>query len=98
MFKKFINMTYLFFLFFFPLDEIGIKPSSSSVLLVVAYSEFSNYYTSDSGILRDNTMADKLMYIPMITHRKDTQLDEPTNKNSMKFPKVVNLTNKKTLL
>ena len=30
--------------------------------------------------------------------RLDTQLNEPTNQNSKKFPKVVKPTNKKTLL
>ena len=54
-------------------------------------------------------MADKLKYIlnddiqnyPFcIIHlrlkRLDTQLNEPTNQNSLKIPKVVNPTNKKT--
>ena len=58
-------------------------------------------------------MADKLMQIPspMNTHkiassvdynlclkRLDTQLNGPTNQNSIKVPKVVKQTNKKMLL
>ena len=58
-------------------------------------------------------MANKLMYIvyPMLIHkitpsleynhwfkRLDTQLNELTNQNSIKVPKVIKPTNKKTLL
>ena len=56
-------------------------------------------------------MADKLMYIPnddtqitpfvnynKLFKRLDTKLNEPTNQNLIKFPKVVNPTNKITLL
>ena len=58
-------------------------------------------------------MTDKLMYIPTpmtkhkvtpsLDHNKwkkrfDTHLNEPTNQNSRKVPKVVKPTNKKTLL
>ena len=56
----------------------------------------------------DKTKADKLMYIPnpdtQITmsvdcnwrlKRLDTQLYEPTNQNSLKFPKVIKPMNKK---
>ena len=56
-------------------------------------------------------MADKLIYIPYkdtqfkpSVHynywlkRLDTQLNKPTNENSLKVPKVDNPTNKKTLL
>ena len=57
----------------------------------------------------DKTMADKLMYTPvdaiqnysfyrLVVKRLDTQLNESTNKNSLKFPKVVRPTNKKKLL
>ena len=52
-------------------------------------------------------MADKLMYIPNDGKKNytycrfklvvDTQLNEPTNQNSMKVPKVVKSTNKKML-
>ena len=54
-------------------------------------------------------MADKLMYVPnddkqiapfvyynQWLKRLDTQLNEPNNQNSIKFPKVVETTNKKT--
>ncbi len=54
-------------------------------------------------------MADKLMYItndeykitPSVDYNKwikrlDTQLNEPTNQNAIKDPKVVKQTNKKT--
>ena len=64
-------------------------------------------FTIKTGILRDKTIADKLMYIPS----NDTQnypfcrlqlvvetFNEPTNQNSIKVPKVIKLTNKKTLL
>ena len=47
-------------------------------------------------------MADKLMFIKITPvdytqwlKRLDTQLNEPTNQNSIKVPKVVKLTNKK---
>ena len=46
-------------------------------------------------------MSDKLMYIPNNDTQNnpfcslDTQLDEPTNKNSINVPKVVMLTNTK---
>ena len=56
-------------------------------------------------------MSDKLMYIPFDDTQNyslckfqlkietfDTQLNEPTNQNSMKDPKVVRPTNKKTLI
>ena len=55
-------------------------------------------------------MANKLMYIPndyeittfvdnrQFFKRLDTQLNEPTNPNSLKVPKIVRPTNKKTLL
>ena len=56
-------------------------------------------------------MADKLMYIligdtqnypfcrlQLVGETLDTQLNEPTNHNSVKVPKVVKPTNKKTLL
>ena len=56
-------------------------------------------------------MADKLLYIPndytQITHsvdnnkwlkRLNTQLDQPTNQNSITERRVVKTTNKKTLL
>ena len=52
-------------------------------------------------------MTDKLMYVPndktlnyplCYLQLVDTQLNEPTNIYSIKVPKVVNLTNKKTLL
>ena len=56
-------------------------------------------------------MTDNLMYIPMMIHKitpsvdynqflklLDTQLNEPTNQNSMKVLKYVKPTNKKTLL
>ena len=50
-------------------------------------------------------MADKLMYIPNVNTlnyllgrlRLVTQLNKPTNQNSLKVLKVVLLTNKKTL-
>ena len=48
-------------------------------------------------------MADKLMYLqndsqnyPFCRLRLDTHLNEPTNQNSLKVPKVVKPTNKKT--
>ena len=54
-------------------------------------------------------MADKLMYIPnddtknysfcrlkLVVETLDTQLNEPTNKISIKIPKVETLTKKKT--
>ena len=51
-------------------------------------------------------MANKIMYIhtdetqdkPSIDWNKWLELNEPTNQNSIKFPKVVDPTNKKTLL
>ena len=52
-------------------------------------------------------MADKLMYFPKVAYsenfnlrltRLDTQLNAPTNQNSIKVPKVVKQTNKKMLL
>ena len=49
-------------------------------------------------------MADKFMYIPnedtqnySFCKRLDTQLNYLTNQNSLKVPKIVNSTNKKTL-
>ena len=59
------------------------------------------------------TMADKLIFIPnddtrnysfcrlhlvVVLFGQDTQLNEPTNENSMKVPKVVKPTNEKTIL
>ena len=58
------------------------------------------------------TMTDKLMYIfnvktqnysfykiqIVVKKRSDTQLNKATNQNSLKVPKVVGPTNKKTLL
>ena len=47
-------------------------------------------------------MDDKLMYIPdddtQNFHFFSLQLNEPTNQSSIKVPKVVRPTNKKTLL
>ncbi len=57
-------------------------------------------------------MDNKLMYIPndvtqtnnpfgelqLVVKRLDTQLNEPTNQNLIKVPKVVRSTNKKTKL
>ena len=49
-------------------------------------------------------MADKLMYIPnddpfcKLQLVVDTQLNEPANKKSVKFPKVFKPTNEKSLL
>ena len=53
-------------------------------------------------------MSDKLMHIPYgdtpslncnyWLKRLDTQLNKPTNQNSVKVPKVVKLTNKKMLI
>ena len=55
-------------------------------------------------------MVDKFMYIPnddtqnypicrlkLVVETLDTQLNEPTNQNTIKVPKVVKPTNKKTL-
>ena len=55
-------------------------------------------------------MADKLNYIPnddtlnypfcrlqLVVERLDTQLNEPTNQNAIKVPKVVQPTNNNTL-
>ena len=56
------------------------------------------------GIYRNKTTDDKLMYIPNDKTqnypfcRLQLVLDAPTNQNSIKVPKVVNPTNKKTLL
>ena len=65
------------------------------------------------GILRDKTMDDKMMHCTApfikvtISHsvdynywfkRLNTQLNKSTNQYSIKVPKVVKLTNKKTLL
>ena len=63
-----------------------------------------------SGIYRDNTMADKLMYIlndntqnypfrklNFRLKRMDTKFYKQTNQNSLNFPKFVKPTNKKTL-
>ena len=60
--------------------------------------------------LRDKTMVNELCTSPMMIHkitpsvdynkwfkRLDTQSNKPTNQNSIKVPKVVRLTNKKTL-
>ena len=55
------------------------------------------------GIWRVKTMADKIMYIPnddiitICTNVWTLKLNEPTNKNAIKVPKVVNPINKKTL-
>ena len=59
----------------------------------------------------DKTLADKLMYIPNIDtqnytfvdynqwlKRLETQLNKPTNQNSLKVLKVVKTKNKKTLI
>ena len=56
-------------------------------------------------------MADKWMYIPnvdtqnyhlyrlqLMVERLETQINEPTNQNSIKLPKVVKSTNEKMLL
>ena len=56
-------------------------------------------------------MAEKIMYIPMMIHkiaptvdynlwlkRLDTQLNEPSNQDSIKVPKVVKPMNKKASL
>ena len=64
-----------------------------------------------SGILIDKTMAVKLMYITnddtlnyplstlqLMVAQLDTQLNKPTNQNSLKVPKVIKPTNKKKLL
>ena len=58
----------------------------------------------------DKTMADKIIYIPnddtqnypfpelnQWLKRLNTQLNKPTNQNTLKVPKVVKPTNKKTL-
>ena len=62
------------------------------------------------GILRDKTMANTLMYIPnnntqitpsvdynQLLKRLDTQLNEPTNQNSIISAKVANPKNKTKL-
>ena len=59
-----------------------------------------------SGIERDRSMAEKFMIhkiTPSVDYnwwfkRLDTQLNESTNQNIIKVFKVVNITNKKTLL
>ena len=53
-------------------------------------------HVQNSGILRDKTMADNLMYIPKdnnkisLLYSLDTQLNEPTDQNGIKVPKVDN--------
>ena len=72
------------------------------------FDKLSCYYPK---IYRDRTMADKCCIYPMMLHkitssvnynqllkRFDTQINEPTNQNSTKVPKVVKVTKNKTLL
>ena len=58
------------------------------------------------GIYRDKTVADKLIYIPNYDTQNTPSVDynkwlkrlDTTNQNSIKVPKVVKLTYKKTLI
>ncbi len=60
------------------------------------------FYTKLSGIWRDKTIANKLLYnsndITQNYERLDTWVKDPINQNSKKVPIVVKPTNKKKLL
>ena len=45
-----------------------------------------------------NTQIYPLCRVHLVVDTKDTQLNKPTNQDSLKVPKVVKATNKKTLL
>ena len=53
---------------------------------------------ADKLIPNDDTQVSPFCILQLVVETLDTQLNEPTNQNSIKVPKVVMPTNKKKLL
>ena len=94
--------------FLYLFNHTKINENFKTVDIKVDFVYLICNYLLESGIYRDKTMVDKLMYLPnddtpllyyynLWLKRLITQQNEPTNQNSIKVPKVVKPTNKKML-